>query len=88
MFNLNRVGKVAILMIPGPDTPSEGMSGTDDIYTHGERADEFPTFAIDGAVDNEEDPSRLTAFPADSEDITTTWITVSLEDSVDIRDVL
>lgn len=59
---------------------------------HGPDASDFeptdpPAFALDFLVDDEIDPTELTIFSPDEDDITTHWITVDFDVAVPIQAV-
>lgn len=46
-----------------------------------------PEFTLDYMIDNEEDPTELTIFSPEEDDITTHWITVDFATAVPIQDI-
>ncbi|MFB6174128.1 MAG: hypothetical protein ABEI39_05735 [Halobacteriales archaeon] len=50
------------------------MSATEDCVEAGD-CGTYPTFALRALVDDPEDPTEVTFYPADAEEITTEWLT-------------
>lgn len=49
-------------------------------------ADDSSRAGIEAAYDDPHDPSELTLFPADSDQVATRWLTVDLEHAVDLAE--
>lgn len=64
------------------------MSAPDTIPDESSRLASVPSFELSFAVDDEEDPSEVTVFPEDGATPTTTWITMDVEHTVDLEDVV
>lgn len=50
--------------------------------------DGLPTFELGYRYDDVSDPAEVTVYEADSEDVTTAWITASVEDAVRLDDLV
>jgi len=56
---------------------------TDRDHGTGDRAEEPGSVELVYALDDESNPRRITVFPRETDDVTTTWITMDVAHAVD-----
>lgn len=62
------------------------MPDSDQVSAPAERFIAPPSFELTYAFDDSDEPTEVTVFPADRDDVTTTWISIDFDHAVDLRD--